>query len=100
MAKQGMRRPDPKQPHGTESNHISHFPKNEVAPVPEIQGKAKHGNAKAHPIIAGTTAPEMKVYHAKPHADKPIPSVYSAIDTDLARDNLENDLTAADIQDL
>lgn len=43
MAKQGMRRPDPKDPHGTESNRKSHFPKNTVAPVPEIQGKAKHG---------------------------------------------------------
>ena len=43
MPKPGMRRPDPREPHGTESNHISRFPKNEVSPVPEIQGKAKHG---------------------------------------------------------
>lgn len=50
MAKAGMRRPDPKQPHGTESNHISHFPKNEVAPVPELQGKAKRTKEKAKPI--------------------------------------------------
>ncbi len=42
MAKAGMRRPDPRAPHGTESNHIQHFPKNDVMPVPEIQGKAKH----------------------------------------------------------
>lgn len=34
-------------------------------------------------------------------ADKPIPEkVYPAIDTDLARDNLENDLPAADLEDL
>lgn len=33
--------------------------------------------------------------------DKPIPEkVYPTIDTDLARDNLENDLPAADLQDL
>lgn len=51
MAKAGMRRPDPKQPHGTESNIISHFPKNEVPPVPEIQGKAKCGKEKANPIF-------------------------------------------------
>lgn len=50
MAKAGMRRPDPKQPHGTESNHISHFPKNEVAPVPELQGKAKRTKEKAKPV--------------------------------------------------
>ena len=47
MAKAGMRRPDPKEPHGTESNHKAHFPKNDAPPVPEIQGKAKHSKKKA-----------------------------------------------------
>ena len=32
--------------------------------------------------------------------DKPIPDIYPEIDNDLARDNLENDLPAADLQDL
>ncbi|MBA4688791.1 MAG: hypothetical protein H2184_16810 [Candidatus Galacturonibacter soehngenii] len=50
MAKAGMRRPDPKEPHGTESNHKKHLPKNAVLPVPEIQGKAKSGKEKAKPI--------------------------------------------------
>lgn len=50
MAKAGMRRPDPSDAHGTESNHKQHFPKNEVEPVPEIQGKAKTGNKKAGKI--------------------------------------------------
>ena len=50
MAKAGMRRPDPKEPHGTESNHKLHIPKNDVKPVPEIQGKAKCGKEKAKPI--------------------------------------------------
>ena len=50
MAKQGMRRPDPKEPHGTESNKKLHIPKNDVPPVPEIQGKAKSGKKKANPI--------------------------------------------------
>ena len=50
MAKAGMRRPDPKEPHGTESNNKAHFPKNEVSPVPEIQGRAKTGDVKAKPI--------------------------------------------------
>lgn len=49
MAKAGMRRPDPKEPHGTESNHKTHFPKNDVSPVPEIQGKAKSGKEKVQP---------------------------------------------------
>lgn len=51
MAKAGMRRPDPSEPHGTESNHKMHFKKNDVPNVPiEIQGKAKTGNKKASPI--------------------------------------------------
>ncbi len=34
-------------------------------------------------------------------ADKPIPpGVYPVIDSDLARDNLENDLPAADLSEL
>ena len=50
MAKAGMRRPDVNEPHGTESNKKAHFPKNDQQPVPEIQGKAKTGNAKAGKI--------------------------------------------------
>ena len=47
MAKAGMKRPDPKEPHGTESNQKMNIKKNEVEPVPEIQGKAKWGHNKA-----------------------------------------------------
>lgn len=50
MAKAGMKRPDPKQPHGTESNHKTHILKNDTAPVPEIQGRAKAGHEKAKPM--------------------------------------------------
>lgn len=86
MVKKGMARPDWTQLH----------PKNEVSPVPQIQGKAKTGKRKARPIIAGTEGAQLKVYH-----EKPIPqNVYSTIDTDLARDNLENDIPFADLQDL
>ena len=91
MAKQGMKR--------MERTHTQ--PRNEQAAVPEIQGKAKHGKKRANPIIAGTEAPSLKVYHSVPTSkEKPISSVYAAIDNDLARDNLENDITAADLQDL
>ena len=95
MAKQGMKRPD-----------ITHTkPQNQAAAVPEIQGKAKHGLVFANPIIAGTHAPALKVYHSKPHpanarVEKEISNIYPVIDTDLARDNIENDMTAADLQDL
>lgn len=51
MAKAGMRRPDPSDPHGTESNHKTNYKKNDFVNVPtEIQGKAKAGNTKAGPI--------------------------------------------------
>lgn len=91
MAKQGMKRPE-----------ISEDKKkNDVPTVPEIQGKAKHGNDHVNPIIAGTHSPSQKVYHSTPHsAEDPVSDVYPAIDNDLARDNIENDLTAADLQDL
>ena len=84
MAKQGMKRPQ------IEGGH----PKND-AYVPGLQGKAKSGKAKANPIIAGTMGAEQKVWH-----EKSIPKVYREIDTDLALDNLQNDLTMADLQDL
>ena len=47
-------------------------PRNDQPHVPEIQGKAKSGKKKADPTL----------------------------DTDLARDNLSNDIPAADLNDL
>lgn len=52
MAKKGMARPEKTK-----------RPKHAVPPVPEIQGKARHGKELARPIIAGTEGPEQKVYH-------------------------------------
>ncbi len=49
MAKAGMRRPDPKEPHGTENTQKMHLPKNNVSPVEELKGKVKHGKEKAKP---------------------------------------------------
>lgn len=84
MAKQGMARPDWTKLH----------PKNEAF-VPQIQGKAKSGKKKADPIIAETSGASLKVWH-----EKPISKAHGIIDTDLARDNLENDIPFADLQDL
>ena len=86
MPKQGMARPD--------WTHTK--PRNEVSPVPEIQGKAKSGKEKANPIIAGTRGAEQKVYHT----EKPISKAYRVLDADLARDNMENDIPAADLNDI
>ena len=85
MAKQGMKR--------FERQHIQG--ENHLPVVPQLQGKARSGKEKAKPIIAGTRGAELKVWH-----EKPIPRAYREIDTDLALDNLENDLTFADLQDL
>ena len=90
MAKQGMKRPE----------ISSREQKNTFPPVPELQGKAKHSKKPARPIIAGTESPAQKVYHSAPHSDKPISPVYPVIDNDLACDNLENDIPAADLTDL
>lgn len=70
-------------------------PRNDVSPVPQIQGKAKSGKKKANPIIADTMGAELKVWH-----EKPISQAYRELDTDLAQDNIENDMTFADLQDL
>lgn len=86
MSKKGMARP--------ERTHTK--PRNEQPPVPEIQGKAKHTKKTANQIISGTNSVGMKTYHTL----KPISKAYPAIDNDLARDNMENDLAAADLQDL
>ena len=86
MAKKGMARPD--------WTHTQ--PRNDVSPVPAIQGKAKSGKKKANPIISGTSGAEQKVYHP----EKPISKAYPVLDTDLARDNLENDIPAADLNDI
>ena len=53
MAKKGMARP--------EWTHTQ--PHNDLPPVPQIQGKAKQGKERARPIIAGTSGPDLKVYH-------------------------------------
>lgn len=85
MAKQGMKRPEI-----TENKQ-----KNTVSPVPQIQGKARTGKTPASPIITGTAGASLKVFH-----HRPISNAYRALDNDLARDNLENDIPFADLQDL
>ena len=86
MAKKGMARPD--------WTHTQ--PRNDVSPVPTIQGKAKSGKKKANPIIGGTMGADQKVYHT----EKPISKAYPVLDTDLAWDNMENDIPAADLNDI
>ena len=83
MAKQGMKRPERTKTH----------PKNEVQSVPQLQGKARSGKEKANPMIAGTD----KVWHT---AGPTTENAWGPYDNDLARDNLEQDIPDADLQDL
>lgn len=61
---------------------------------------AKGGKEHAH-VTAQTVSPAGRIPQAYPHGDKPIPgNIYPVIDNDLARDNIENDMPAADLEDL
>ena len=84
MAKKGMARPDRTKLH----------PKNEAF-VPALRGKMKTGKKKANPIVAQTMGASQKVWH-----EPAISNAHGPLDNDLARDNLENDLPLADLQDL
>jgi len=50
MAKAGMRRPDPSDAHGTESNRRQKQPKNEQSPPEELQGRQKSGKERVKPL--------------------------------------------------
>lgn len=81
MAKKGMKRPE-----------VTHEKeKNSESAVPELEGKAKNSSKSANPIVEDASG-EYKVWHD----ERPIPSVYKAIDNDLAVENLENDIPEAD----
>ena len=87
MPKKGMKRRD----------CIHSHPHNQTEPAPQIHGKAMQGKTKARPIVSGTGGANQKVFHT----EHPIPTdVYPVIDSDLARDNLQNDATAADLNEL
>ena len=60
--------------------------------------KKKNVNSKAQPMTEEKTDfPARK----ERRAERPIPAgIYPVIDTDLGRDNVENDLPAADLTEL
>ena len=43
---------------------------------------------------------EKKNKHQYHHTERPVSDIYPVIDNDLARDNIENDIPEADLQDL
>lgn len=66
---------------------------------PLLDGSDPYGKVKANPFITGA---DGKIYHMAVQAENKIPSVYPAIDNDLAVENIANDfdMTQADAQDL
>ena len=63
--------------------------------MPEKDKKPKKDVVE--PIIASSMEAKRKVFRA----ERPIPGdIYPVIDTDLGRDNIENDIPAADLTDL
>lgn len=100
MAKQGMKRPENS---GNNSKNLNDV---KAASVPEIQGRAKSGKEKARPVVTSRPTNSLKVYHTRPFSyeeddyEERISSAYPEIDNDLARDNVENDIPYADLQDL
>ncbi len=69
-----------------------------------LHGKNKRSDRKRDPIITEPDIPSLELFHEKLLAssqiEKPVTDVYDVFDNDLARDNMENDLTAAEIEDL
>ena len=59
-------------------------------------GKDKHTRKAESPIICEANGPEVSMIPV----ERPISRVYPVIDNDLARDNVENDIPAADLEDL
>lgn len=53
-------------------------------------------NKPGVPIIGGASFPSPKTIQA----ERPISRAYKELNNDLARDNMENDLPDADLQDL
>lgn len=59
------------------------------------------GHPKLEVMFVKRTKPGKKPPAAHEHIDQPIvEDIYPVIDTDLARDNLENDMPAAELQEL
>lgn len=67
----------------------------------EMFEKTMSGKVHEKSEVTGTSSVSKKVWKNKSYSHEvPTSSAYPAIDNDLARDNIENDIPAADLQDL
>ena len=73
---------------------------NEQTDAPEIKVETKHGKIPPDPIISGSS-PFLKANDGiSARHERQISDYYKEIDTDIARDNLENDIPEADLNDI
>lgn len=63
-------------------------------------GKGQNHKTGRPPHHSGNFRPTAEGLPWDPHSEAPISRAHGIVDTDLARDNLENDIPAADLQDL
>lgn len=61
----------------------------------EVKNDGEKRQDQAEAYRCGDDGAELKVWH-----EKPMPKVYRELDSDLARDNIENDIPFADLQDI
>lgn len=62
---------------------------------------AKHNGRRKKTPADPVVSPDRGAKNLILQAERPIPAgIYPVIDTDLGRDNIENDIPAADLQDL
>lgn len=78
----------------TRPRHIQSH--NGIPPVPEMNPKTTPAAKNPHFLSSGTAGSAQQLFHE----ERPISDAYAEIDNDLARDNIENDLPDADLQDL
>lgn len=79
----------------------NNYTQNNELPETEMFEKTMSGKVHEKSGATGTSSISKKVWKNKSYSHEvPISSAYPAIDNDLARDNIENDIPAADLQDL
>ncbi len=70
----------------------------------EKDNKATKRNHLGAPQVNDNDIPSLRLFHEKLFAssqiEKPVTDVYDIFDNDLARDNLENDMTASEINEM
>lgn len=69
----------------------------------DLQNK-KNGKKKNNPAVSDSDIPSVRFFReqllASSQIEKPVTDVYDIFDNDLARDNMENDMTESEIEEM